>query len=375
MVRISINNGNCFNYETWKYNREPCSSKSISYTVSGEDSEKNKDKAIPDINKLIPEESKKQDDSWKEKVISRGLDNASENIQKPQETQNQTPQLFQLIQPSKSDQINPEEQKTESGRKKIETVVLKQKERQNIINDTKKKTNESHNMMIEDLRLRNEKILKLSWKTIKDLQIALNKKMGTKLKEDDIFWKNALRTLVAFQKKNKLLQSWEISKETLLALFNDLKIEKEYVETTQKFSKKLKNMRYARILSDFITEKRYISHKKDSCWASVWNILTAFWIKWLPTTGRDWHKWDDFLENHPDFIKVPISDPREAKPGAILVYDKWFWKWARKTYWHVEVATDEWFYYGTFKSIPWWSTNSWFTGHAYYYVWPDKSSA
>lgn len=127
-------------------------------------------------------------------------------------------------------------------------------------------------------------------------------------------------------------------------------------------------------LANFIAKEKYIAKTKNSCGASVWNILTAYWIKWLPSAWRDWYKWDDFLENRSDFVKVPITDPSQANPGAILVYEKGYWSWARKKYGHVEIATKDGFYYGKFVDVSGWSAKSWFTGYAYYYVW-DNSQA
>ena len=135
-----------------------------------------------------------------------------------------------------------------------------------------------------------------------------------------------------------------------------------------KINPKSKNTYSCISLANFIAKEKYIAKTKNSCGASVWNMLTAFWIKWLPNQDRDWHKWDEFLENRADFVKVPISDPREANPGAILVYDKWHGSWARKKYWHVEIATKDGFYYGKFTDIPGWSAKDWFKGYAYYYI-------
>ncbi len=53
------------------------------------------------------------------------------------------------------------------------------------------------------------------------------------------------------------------------------------------------------------------------------NILNGFGIRGLPTSGRHGREWDKFLDARSDqFVKVKVSSPDEAKPGAILAYNE-----------------------------------------------------
>jgi len=258
-------------------------------------------------------------------------------------------------------------------------------EKHDTILETQNKKQELHNSIETDFENRNVKQLGVINKTIKDLQTSLNQKLKTNLKEDNIFWRKTIEALIRFQKENKLLPTWICDKETQAILFGVQENKKNQIEevaSRQKISKNeikksisnSKNTYSCTSLSDFIVKKRYKAKGRNACGASVWDALVAFWVKWLPENWRDWHKWDDFLENRPDFIKVRISDPREANPGAILVYNKWYWSWARRDYGHVEIVTKDWFYYWKFKDIPGWSAKDGFTGYAYYYVWNNPSN-
>ena len=104
-----------------------------------------------------------------------------------------------------------------------------------------------------------------------------------------------------------------------------------------------------------------------SCWANVWEFLNEYWMAWLPSYGRDWYKWEWFLDNNENFVKVWLSSPNEALPWWILVYAKWYWRWARTKYGHVEIKTNDWYWYWwAEKKRAWWSVNSWFIWHVYY---------
>jgi hypothetical protein len=121
-------------------------------------------------------------------------------------------------------------------------------------------------------------------------------------------------------------------------------------------------------LANFLAKKWYPTYKDwPSCWANVWEALIDFWIEWLPTWWRDWYTWVKILDNNPNFVKKAISDPKEALPGWILVYNRGKWRWVRAEYGHVEIVAKDWYWYWwNPKSHPWWSTLAWFTGYVYY---------
>lgn len=249
-------------------------------------------------------------------------------------------------------------------------------EKPDIIFEAQNKNQKLHGSIESDFGYRNRKQLEIINKTIKDLQAVLNQKLNSNLATDGIFWRKTIEALIKFQKENNIVSSWICDWLTLSMLFWPVNMTQrtEIPNSKVRSISNFKNTYSCLSLANFIAKKGYISKTKNSCGASVWNMLTAFWIKWLPDQGRDWHKWDEFLENRPDFVKVPISDPNQANPGAILVYDRWYGQWARNKYGHVEIATKDWFYYGKFKDVPGWSAKDWFTGYAYYYVWDNSSN-
>lgn len=125
-------------------------------------------------------------------------------------------------------------------------------------------------------------------------------------------------------------------------------------------------------LADF-AERNWARTRTNLCWKWVWDTLLKYWIDWLPTSWRHWYKWEDFLDNNSNFEKVRLNHISEAKPWAILVYDKWYWlTYARRKYGHVEIKiNDNKYFYWMFDSYPGWSVNannqkSWFTWYAYY---------
>lgn len=97
-------------------------------------------------------------------------------------------------------------------------------------------------------------------------------------------------------------------------------------------------------------QRNYVNNGNNSCGASVGDALIKFWIRWLPTSGRDGYRWESFLDNRPDqFQKVAISHPDQAKPGGICVFGQWAQKGTnmRRRYGHVEIkgGNNEWYSY------------------------------
>ncbi|MDD2871682.1 MAG: hypothetical protein PHS49_06880 [Candidatus Gracilibacteria bacterium] len=101
-------------------------------------------------------------------------------------------------------------------------------------------------------------------------------------------------------------------------------------------------------LAQFLESKGFPTYRKgESCGANVGEALIDFGIDGLPNYGRDGYKWTEILDKNKYFRKVSISDPNNAYPGGILVYDRGFSNnKMRKTYGHVEIKTNEGFWSG-----------------------------
>lgn len=261
--------------------------------------------------------------------------------------------------------------------------------------DTEKSFNDFINT---EYRWANENYLWKNNKNIKNLQKSL---WFSGKDVDWIFWKKTFMSVIKYQKENNLVIDWLAWDKTQAKLFWVIKIKKQkvsnnYQENNNTYSKSEKtstnysknkfssseNNNYSNknyenndtykdwlALANFLKQKKYPKYVSwASCWANVWNLLNAFWIDWLPNYWRDWYRWSDILEKNPNFTKEYISSPYNAKPGWILVYDKWYWDTnSRQKYWHVEIATNDWYYFWwNPKKNPWWSSLEWFTWCVYY---------
>jgi len=106
-----------------------------------------------------------------------------------------------------------------------------------------------------------------------------------------------------------------------------------------------------------LTKEWPIDTWKNSCGRAVRELLGRFGIEWLPLTGADGYKWDDgdflwktnwltYCGNPMRFIKVEITSPYDALPGAIINYEKGVGTGKRREFGHVEiVGEDGQFYY------------------------------
>ncbi len=82
--------------------------------------------------------------------------------------------------------------------------------------DTKSKFKEFINT---EYKYANENYLSSKWKTIKDLQIKLNKQLWLKLDQDNIFWKQTFLAIIKFQKENDLTVDGLVWNQTFQKLF------------------------------------------------------------------------------------------------------------------------------------------------------------
>jgi hypothetical protein len=131
----------------------------------------------------------------------------------------------------------------------------------------------------------------------------------------------------------------------------------------------------AKALAQFVQDN-YASYDSgsNSCWASVGKMLAAFGIWWVPSSGRNGENWNEFLDalSPEQFIKIPIDDPSQARPGGILCYEDGGSGGAAVKWGHVEVKWTDGAYYHYLRSTQWWGSrgqdveNSHFTGYVYY---------
>lgn len=135
-------------------------------------------------------------------------------------------------------------------------------------------------------------------------------------------------------------------------------------------------------LGDHVVRKWPAKLWPDSCGAAVRELLKWYGITWLPETGADGKNWEKILNDRPhQFVKMRISHPDYAYPGAILVYDGSgdLWSQANKKHGHVEIKGNDGKYYSYYESYDsaWsaktWTKNpqqfqeeTWFIGYAYY---------
>ena len=112
------------------------------------------------------------------------------------------------------------------------------------------------------------------------------------------------------------------------------------------------------------------------CWANIRALLNTIWLDDIPSYWMHWYRYIDVLNNLArewKISKVRVSNPSEAKPWAILVYNKWYWAYnsPRYKYWHVEAKTNNGYFWWGFSERHWWSitwsnSQTWFTWYAYY---------
>lgn len=105
-------------------------------------------------------------------------------------------------------------------------------------------------------------------------------------------------------------------------------------------------------LGDHVVKEWPTGGKTDSCGAAVRELLKSYGVTGLPESGAHGKKWEEILNNRPDqFIKMKISHPDQAYPGAILVYDGSgeLWSDANKENGHVEIKGSDGKYYSYYK--------------------------
>jgi hypothetical protein len=120
------------------------------------------------------------------------------------------------------------------------------------------------------------------------------------------------------------------------------------------------------------------------------DTLTSFGVRWFTMeefwSSRDWYLWkwvlDEAVEDG-QMIRVKVNHPDEAKPGAIIPYNKGalLWTSKRRLYWHVEIKGEDGMYrHAVPMSVPAGSSHTseknpakymkltWFYGYVYYPV-------
>lgn len=135
-------------------------------------------------------------------------------------------------------------------------------------------------------------------------------------------------------------------------------------------------------LGDHVVARGPTNSWSNSCGAAVRTLLKSYGISGLPETGANGKNWESILNERGDqFIKMKISHPDQAYPGAILVYDGSGTDGSsmNKAFGHVEIKWSDGKYYSYYEwSRAWGSaaTNekdpikyneiTGFTGYAYY---------
>ncbi len=105
-------------------------------------------------------------------------------------------------------------------------------------------------------------------------------------------------------------------------------------------------------LGDHVVRKWPANLWADSCGAAVRELLKSYGVTGLPESGANGKNWEQILGDRPDqFIKMKISHPDQAYPGAILVYDGSGSEWSdmNKQFWHVEIKGSDWRYYSYYN--------------------------
>lgn len=210
---------------------------------------------------------------------------------------------------------------------------------------------------------------------------------------DDIINRNPL-----LSSRKNLIHPWEVLKIPYIISnipnFDDSKnilekLDNEPASNQPDYSIDLNNdnfsfsQKLSRIIQD--NYKNNINPKyliPNRCWPNIREVLKAFWFNDIPSSWMNWYVYSSVLDRLTEqwkVIKVPISHPDQAKPGAILVYNKWFWRPGspRHNYWHVEQKLENWYFRWHVNETYWWSitwTNSqtWFTWYAYYVIWNNN---
>lgn len=135
-------------------------------------------------------------------------------------------------------------------------------------------------------------------------------------------------------------------------------------------------------LGDHVVQRWPANLWANSCGAAVRKLCQSYGITGLPESGANGKNWEKILGDRPSqFIKMKISHPDQAYPGAILVYDGSGSKWStmNKEFGHVEIKWSDGKYYSYYESsMAAWSAKSnsknieqyqkdtGFIGYAYY---------
>lgn len=120
---------------------------------------------------------------------------------------------------------------------------------------------------------------------------------------------------------------------------------------------KLANRPYAQgvPLGEWLMRRGPAKYKKNSCGASVGNLLIEYGIPNMPRSGRHGKNWDTICETPPVsqyFEKVPCDLPTDAPAWSICVYNEnaTLWSSARRRWWHVEMRWGDGRFYSYYAS-------------------------
>lgn len=105
-------------------------------------------------------------------------------------------------------------------------------------------------------------------------------------------------------------------------------------------------------LGDYVVQRWPANLWANSCGAAVRALCQSYGITGLPESGANGKNWEKILgDRSTQFIKMRISHPDQAYPGAILIYDGSGSKWSymNKEFGHVEIKWSDGKYYSYYE--------------------------
>lgn len=166
----------------------------------------------------------------------------------------------------------------------------------------------------------------------------------TKTSESKVLW--PLKAVTTAQ------EAWAIFSKIYERPANEIGEMNSRGEMAEAFSMLLDTEWRSTNLGDHVVRRWPAKTWDDSCGAAVRELLKSYGVTGLPESGANGKNWEEILNKRPDqFIKMKISHPDHAYPGAILVYDGSGSKWSdmNKEFWHVEIKWSDGGYYSYYN--------------------------
>lgn len=205
---------------------------------------------------------------------------------------------------------NPDNNLDKTEIDSIKTLVFNENKMQEFLESKDQIENKTNNDFINfintEYRWANENYLEQNWKTVFDLQIALNKNIKwEKLVLDWLFWKKTFKALIDFQKENwNLVVDWLSWSETSRELFWEIKAtdNENNLTSNNYFSNLLnKTLSFIGISNSFWeSQNNYISNLNKSPEKEYYKLLISDLSdkynvpedKVISLINHENHKWD-----------------------------------------------------------------------------------